>query len=362
MLPKNKNNHILIGIILLLLTPISNYAQKINGMSFSGPGEPTLTQTMFEDIKTSNADWVALIPQVTLNRYTITLLEDTDDGRWSETIEANIQAIQLAKKAGLKVFLKPHLVLGKFKSETDFKSTRLVSHSNPPLVDKTKGAEWRGTLSFKNEQDWQQLEQEYEAYILKLAKVAAILEVDLFSVGTELKEFATKRPQYWKQLIQQVRKIYTGPITYAANWDEYNKINFWQNLDYIGVDTYFPVSRAKTPDVKKTIKNWRSIQKQLRKLSKSQDRPILLTEFGYRNVSYAGKRPWTHDKGEAIPTNYQAQVNLLEAFFQTFWKKSWVAGGFSWKWFAHPKSGKDTTFSVQGKPALKVVQQWYGQE
>ncbi len=358
---KNKG-HIMIGwvTIFLLITTFS-HAQKINGMSFSGPGEPTLTQEMFEDIKISNANWVALIPEVTLDRYTLTFREDADNDWWSETIEANIQSIQLAKKAGLKVFLKPHLVLGKYKSKTDYLSTRLVSHSDLPLIDKTRGAEWRGTLSFKKEQDWQQLEKEYEAYILKLAKVAAILEVDLFSIGTELKEFAIKRPQFWSQLIQQVRGIYSGSLTYAANWDEYHKIGFWQNLDYIGVDTYFPVSRAKTPDVKKTIKNWRSIQKQLKKLSKSQDRPILLTEFGYRNISYAGKRPWTHDKGEAIPQNYQAQVNLLEAFFQTFWKKSWVAGGFSWKWFASPKSGKDTTFSVQGKPALKVVQHWYEQ-
>jgi len=59
--------------------------------------------------------------------------------------------------------------------------------------------------------------------------------------------------------------------------------------------------------------------------------------------------------------NYQAQVNLYEAFFQTFWNKSWVAGGFSWRWFSHKLSEKDTSFSVQGKPALAVLQKWYEQ-
>ena len=334
-------------------------------MSFSGPGEPNLTVEMFEGIKVSNANWVALIPEATLDRYTLNFLEDAKNDWWSETIEANIQGIQLAKQAGLKVFLKPHIVLGAIKDKRTPKA-RLVSYSsnsfsNTPLVDKTRGAEWRGTLSVKKERDWQQLEQNYEAYILKLAKIAAIEEVDLFSVGTELKEFATKRPQFWRQLIQKVRMIYDGPLTYAANWDEYQKISFWQDLDYIGVDTYFPINKMKTPEVKKTIKYWRAIQKQLRKLSKAEDRKILLTEFGYRNVSYAGKRPWTHDKGKNTPPNYQAQVNLLEAFFQSFWHKPWVAGGFSWKWFGNPKSGKDTTFSVQGKPALKVLQKWYAE-
>jgi len=366
MLPKNKIIQQWGSVLVLLfVTTLSIYAQQIKGMSFSGPEDPSLTVDMFEDIKTSNANWVALIPEATLNRYTLTFLEDAENDWWSETIEANIQGIQLAKKAGLKVFLKPHIVLGKYNQPLTANKTRLVSYSatgsSQPLVDKTRRAEWRGSLSLKKEKDWQTLEENYEAYILKLAKVAAILKVDLFAVGTELKEFATSRPVFWKQLIQKVRVIYAGPLTYAANWDEYHKINFWEDLDYIGVDTYFPINKMKTPTVKKTVKNWKAIQKSLRKLSKATDRKILLTEFGYRNVSYAGKRPWTHDKGEPTPTNYQAQVNLYQAFFQSFWNKPWVAGGFSWKWFAYPKSSEDTSFSIQGKPALKVVQAWYGQ-
>jgi len=336
-------------------------AQKINGMSFSGPKEAPLVVDMFEDIKTSNANWVALVPEATLDRSTLQLVSDEENDWWGGTLEANIQGIELAKQAGLKVFLKPHIVLGKLAEQSAKPKAMYINNAianSQAIKDKTRGAEWRGTLSLKKEMDWRILETSYEAYILQLATIAASLEVDLFAVGTELKQFAIKRPAFWKQLIRKVRNIYSGPLTYAANWDEYNKISFWQELDYIGVDTYFPINRMETPEIKKTIKNWRSIQKQIRKLSKAEDRPILLTEFGYRNVSYAGKRPWTHDKGKHTP-NYQAQVNLYEAFFQTFWKKSWVAGGFSWKWFAHPKAGENTSFSVQGKPALSVLQKWY---
>lgn len=334
-------------------------AQKINGMSFSGPKKNTLTIEMFEDIKTSNANWTALIPEATLNRQTLLLLPDKENNSWSETIEANVQAIQLAKKAGLKVFLKPHIVLSKLERLPISKTLFLNKRLKPTLKDKTRGVEWRGELSLNKEKDWRTLETSYEVYILKLAKVAAVEKVDLFAVGTELKRFAIQRPVFWKQLIQKVRKIYNGPITYAANWDEYNKITFWQDVDYIGVDTYFPINRMKTPAVKKTIRNWKTIKKRLKKLSKAENRQILLTEFGYRNVSYAGKRPWIHDKGENVQPNNQTQVNLYQALFQTFWKKSWVAGGFAWKWFALPKSGKDTSFSVQGKPALNVLQKWY---
>ncbi len=348
--------------IALIHLPVLN-AQKINGMCFSGPSDPSLTLEMLESIKISNANWIALVPEATLDRTTLMLLPDEQNHWWSETIEANIQAIQLAKQADLKVFLKPHVVLSKIEKINPSKAvfTNNNSVAQKSIKDKTRGVEWRGDLSLKKETDWRIVERSYEKYILQLAEVAEAQKVDLFAVGTELKKFSTQRPAFWRQLIQKVRKIYKGPITYAANWDEYHKISFWQDLDYIGVDTYFPINRMKTPEVRKTIKNWRAIQKQLRKFSKAEDRQIILTEFGYRNVSYAGKRPWTHDKGEKIPPNNQAQVNLYQAFFHTFWKKSWIAGGFAWKWFAQPKSGKDTSFSVQGKPALTVLQKWYAQ-
>ena len=318
---------------------------------------------MFEDIKVSNASWVAFIPEATLDRTTLTLKSDKENDWWSETVAANQQGIQLAKEAGFRVFLKPHIVLGEIPGKkTPYRVISVAKTINVnPLKDKTRGVEWRGELAPKNEADWQVLEMSYEAYILQLARVAAALKVDLFSVGTELKQSTWKRPAFWRQLIQKVRAIYSGKLIYSANWDEYQKITFWQDLDYIGVDTYFPISRMATPSVKKTIKNWRSIQKQLKKISKKENRKILLTEFGYRNVSYSGKRPWLHDKGQASINN-EAQQNLYEAFFQAFWGKNWVAGGFAWQWFCVTKPKGNTSFSIQDKPALKVLQDWYGEK
>jgi len=341
------------------------HAQKINGISFGGPSECYYIIDMFEELKISNATWVALIPETEMDRSTLELLPDEKSKYWSTTIEANIQFIHLAKHAGLKVFLKPHLVLGdpikKRKLPKAVFTNNMFSTNEKFVIDKTKGAEWRGDLELKKESDWKILEAQYEAYILELATVAQTLEVDLFSVGTELKQFAIKRPQFWKQLIQKVRAVYTGPLTYAANWDEYDKITFWQELDYIGVDTYFPINKTKTPTISKTLRNWKAIQRQLRKWSKKENRQILLTEFGYRNIPYAGKRPWTHDKGKITTLDNQAQVNLYEAFFQTFWAEPWVAGGFSWRWFSHTITAEDTSFSVQNKPALAVLQKWYEQ-
>jgi len=332
----------LITILIYLSTFLVLSAQPINGISFCAPASPDLNIEMFEDLKTTNANWVALIPEATLHRRSLRLVPDHENECWGETIDANIAAIKLAKNAGLKIFLKPHLVLGK------------IEHG-----DKTNHSEWRGDLRLKYDSDWKVLEQHYETYILELARIAEENEVELFSVGTELKKFTQYRGKFWKQLITKVKNIFHGKITYSANWDEYAHVSFWDDLDYIGVDMYFPVSKSKTPSVQKTIKKWKKISKNIKRTSLKHDRQVLLTEFGYRNISYAGKRPWTHDKGEQTIPNNEAQTNLYEAIFQAFWNEPWVAGGFSWKWFAHPKKKDNTSFTVQGKPALATIKKWY---
>jgi hypothetical protein len=43
--------------------------------------------------------------------------------------------------------------------------------------------------------------------------------------GTEL-EFGSQKTQYWMQLIQKIKKVYTGKLTYAANWDDFDKVPF----------------------------------------------------------------------------------------------------------------------------------------
>ncbi len=331
------------SILLILLSCYGiSYGQKINGMSFNAPGTPYLTAEMFEDLKTTNANWIAIIPVATLDRATLQILPDEQTSYWGNTLEASTQSIAMAKQAGLRVFIKPHIELGA-----------------PTPADKTDGAEWRGDLKARTEADWRILESEYEAYILQVAKIAADAGVELFSIGTELRTFSHHRPAFWTALIRKVRSIYDGEVTYSANWDEYEKISFWHDLDYVGVDMYFPVSKSKTPQVKRTRKKWKSIAKNLKRVSQKYEKQILLSEFGYRNIPYAGRRPWTHDKGEKIKPNNEAQSNLYEALFQAFWNESWVAGGFSWKWFGHHIDEHNTSFTVQNKPALEIVKKWY---
>ena len=115
-----------------------------------------LKKEMFESIKLSNANWVGLIPEATLDRTTLTLKSEFTYNWWGSTIAANIESIKLAKQAGFKVFLKPHIVLGKIPTYDDIES--VLKRIAPTtfrygLEDKTNGAEWRGDFKPKKEKE-----------------------------------------------------------------------------------------------------------------------------------------------------------------------------------------------------------------
>ena len=84
-----------------------------------------------------------------------------------------------------------------------------------------------------NEDDWQVLENSYTQFILLYAMLAQEIDAELFCIGTELEKFIEKRPQYWSNLIKEIKKVYKGKLTYAANWDEFKRTPFWSDLDYI---------------------------------------------------------------------------------------------------------------------------------
>lgn len=82
---------------------------------------------------------------------------------------------------------------------------------------------------------------EYKPFIEHHAQFAARIHADIFCIGTELRGL-TPHENEWRDIIARVRKIYKGPIVYAANHgEEFESIRFWDALDYIGIDNYYPL-------------------------------------------------------------------------------------------------------------------------
>lgn len=132
----------------------------------------------------------------------------------------------------------------------------------------------------KTEEDWKILEQQYDAFILDFERVAEDTKCEMFCMGTELNKFVVNRPAYWDSLIIKIRMIYKGKITYAENWDTYSNLPFWKQLDYIGLDAYFPLSDAANITTKELETAWKKIKEDIRSLSLKNNKHILFTEYG----------------------------------------------------------------------------------
>jgi hypothetical protein len=327
-----------LGFLLLYLLEFScsGHAQeKINGVSFVASRE-TVAQEHVAEVVQLNANHAAVMPFGFIrDPASPKIIFDTDRQWFGETKEGAIQYIELLHKNGIKTMVKPQIWIWK--------------------------GVFTGTLKMNSEADWKTLEKSYEKFILTYAQMARETGSELFCIGTELEQFVLLRPDYWKRLIAKLRKVYPGKLTYAANWDEYPRVPFWQELDYIGIDAYFPLSEEKTPTVAQLQAGWQEPKKKIESLSETCNKPVLFTEYGYRSMDQNAWKPWLVDRHEE-PVNLQAQANATQAILEEFWSEDWFAGGYVWKWFInHKQSGgeKDNRFTPQNKPAEGVLREFY---
>lgn len=292
-------------------------------------------------LKEHNYDWITLVPFADQEDY------DSPDLRyyWGDRTSL-IQRdsmyhdqIHIAHAAGLKVFLKPHI-----------------------WMHDASAGKWRSDIYPSSEENWLIWQQHYQEFIMSYAKIAADNDVELFCIGTELSRLSVEKPEFWTSLIKEVRKVYKGKLTYAANWyEEYEHIVFWKELDFIGVQAYFPLVDNHEPTVAQLSKAWSRYIPTLENLSRTYDRQVLFTEMGYKSTTDSAIRPWEWIE-YPINTNKiyssETQANCYQAFFDTLWNNDWLAGVHIWQLrsdFDPNKEINNLDFTPQGKPAEAVI-------
>ena len=325
-------------LILLLSAIFANCTgqpPKINGVSFVASPQQ-ITSAEIDPVVKVNANWAAVMPFGFIkNLETPTVVFNIERQWWGERRDGAKRTIELLQDKGIQVMLKPQVWVWK--------------------------GEFTGNIDMKSEKDWQTLEKSYEDFILLYAKLAEEMKVPVLCIATELHTFVQKRPEFWEYLIAKIKSVYKGKLTYAENWDQYDKVPFWKQLDYIGIDAYFPVSEKHTPTIEDLKKGWQKHKINIMALQAKLEIPVLFTEYGYRSVNYTGKEPWDSSRIDGN-VNLEAQSNALTALYQEFWNEPWFAGGFLWKWYHdHGEAGgeKNNRFTIQNKPSEKLIQEFY---
>jgi hypothetical protein len=322
----------------------------MRGISFvHTPAAPFGSEASADSLRrlaATGANWVSVVAPFRINNAHDSVFYRSPN---EPDIASIAQVIVLAHSLGMKVMLQP-------------------------VVLANDGV-WNGYFEPDNKDAWF---TNYRTAIEEYARLAQQTSVDLFWIGTEF--FTLTKPQFsgqWRDLISAVRRDYYGPLTYSANWGdkktpEYATIDWWDQLDYIGISAYFPLSwnnfnidalaqgwyRYQDPfgtNAQGQTFNWFNDMSALRG---RWNKPLLFTKIGF--ASYANS-PGRWDVRPDPYIELSVQANGYEATMQVWSRIDWMQGIFWSPWYSTPNAGgpRDNSESPQNKPAEQVLQRWY---
>ncbi len=315
---------------------------KVRGVSWVGGPDPVGREHL-APLPANGVDWIVQTPFGWQERADSPAVRLATGGRvwWGESDEGLLTTARLAHELGIQTLLKPHIWLRD-------------GHSGKGPLD----------ICMKSPADWERWFASYRGFILHYARLAEAAGIEALAVGTELRNTVREREADWRALIAEVRRVYRGKLTYAANWyREFEEVRFWDQLDAIGIQAYFPLAENPAPSLEALRRGWVAHLPAIEAVQRRYAKPVVFTELGYRSAPEAPVRPWEwpeHAGNQGGDLGERTQADAYQAFFETFWNRDWFAGVFFWKWYPRAGAGPITAdFTPQHKPAEAIMRSWF---
>lgn len=316
---------------------------KLAGMTFAhvgyrvhnGYGGEKIQPSM-DSLAELKVNALAIVPYTFMREPDKPTLLPIPEDAGGENDWATLCSARAAGQRGWSVLLKPQIWLG--------------------------GGHWPGDVDFATDEEWETFFAEYTYWIMHYALLAEREGIPALCLGTELVKTTLKQPDRWRELIRKIRMVYGGQLTYAANWgEEFEGFTFWEDLDAIGLNGYYPLSEKDDPTDEELLAGARSWLQMAQQVSLKTQRPLWLTEVGYRSVAGAWKNPHA-DAGDR-PSDGGAQARCYRALLTASGETPELKGIFFWKWpsFLGGDYGPDTRreFAPGGTPAAAVLENFY---
>ena len=293
------------------------------------------------------------------------------DANYTDSQSVIAATIAEANSRGLSVMVRP-----------------LLDFLDPTKIGSYGVGDWRSTYNPTNAAAFF---ASYKTMIVAMAQMAQANGAASLSIGAELDQLTGPAYlSYWTDIIASVRAVFSGKLTYSADWDDKispwqgqhglpagtgdltTQVSFWSQLDYLGIDCYAPLSDAASPTLANLMAGWtstpidptslsvtgnQSLISYFASVATQAGKPLLFTEIGYESASDAAKQPYGTSTGVYDPA---LQASLYSAFFQA-WQQSGnnsLVGVYFWNWdpnVAEVGPGNGPNFSPQGQPAQAVV-------
>jgi hypothetical protein len=252
----------------------------------------------------------------------------------AENDESIIHAVLAAKKSGMAVLLKPHVWI--------------------------RGG-WPGEVEMSTPDEWDRFFEYYWSWIRHYAVLSEMYGVEMLCVGVEFSAASVGFEKSWTEIFERVRGIYGGALTYAANWgDEIESVSFWGELDYIGVNFYYPLSENERPSDAQLLDGVKTALDRISSVSRRYEKRVIVTEVGFTSSPAPWIKPYERDWHSPVDEN--AQARCYEAFIKGISGRPEYAGVYWWKWPSYLEYGgsRHSGFTPNGKAAKKIVARWFG--
>ncbi|MEO1258920.1 MAG: hypothetical protein AAFZ15_08975 [Bacteroidota bacterium] len=303
---------------------------------YNGYGSSKASQSLRHQ-KNMEANAVAVVPytyaRYPKKPYPIPVVKGTG----AENDESVIQSSEEAQELGLKVILKPQIWVGR--------------------------GMWTGDIEMQKDEDWKLFFDHYGHWISHYAMLSEIYGWEMLCIGNELVQTSLNREPNWKKLIWDLRVLYNGHLTYAANWgDEFENVSFWDELDYIGLNCYYPLSHKDDPSDQELAEGFDLVVSKIERVYNKYKKPIIFTEIGFPCIQSPWKEPH-NDWGDFVP-NAEHQRRCYEIVFNGIKNKPWCNGILWWKYpsdLEPLRRNRQTGFTPHGKAAENVVAKWFPQ-
>jgi len=290
-------------------------------------GSDEMVATMAE-LKSMGVNWVTIHPYAGI-RGDGTVGGSRMSRMYQDTTWLT-RPIAEAHRLGLKIMIKPHIAYW------------------------GSSFSWRGEIKFDTDEQWKRFFETYQQWITMVAELSK--DADAYVVGTELGG-TVHHEEAWREIISEVRQRFSGPLTYSANWDRYEKVPFWDALDVISVQSYFPlVDHSGLPTPEELDRSWAELTHRLERYAAKHDRKILLAELGYNRSAQAALRPW--ESGQGGEHAEEIQRLCLAAALKSVDESDAIVGAFLWKWFPGESRGRGSF--LKSTPVMRQVirEQW----
>ncbi|MEC7518891.1 MAG: hypothetical protein VYE22_03445 [Myxococcota bacterium] len=312
----------------------------IESSLFPGRGYGTEhTAALLDFLARRGTNWVSITPFGRIWSLQSTDIAMDFEAPYEDNRAAVREVVRQAHARGIRVLIIPHLWV------------------------ETTG--WRGEIDPGSPEGWADYQESYRRFVTAWAEDAAAAGADAFSIGVECKSWSGRFGGFWTSLIADVRARFDGILTYSANWDEAEDVLFWDQLDLIGINAFYPLADHDGASFEAYVEGAMRARDAVADLAGVLDMPVLFVEVGYTTRANAAVQPWLWpDDMEEVVIDEREQARALLASFRAFLPEPWFVGFFVWRYYADLDDVSQEAiwgFSPHGKRAEALLERVFAQ-